>query len=127
MSQPVVVASAPAPFLRRAFDWWLAQVKRALPPTIFFFVGFNLILWTKLLILARGARHRVQWPFPCRDACCQSEFPDVLAVTERIDARKASSWCNGRCKPAEVPEVGTPAEAVGGASARLNSMPCSST
>jgi hypothetical protein len=60
MSQPVVVASAPAPFLRRAFDWWLAQVKRALPPTIFFFVGFNLILWTKLLILGRGARHRVQ-------------------------------------------------------------------
>jgi hypothetical protein len=51
MSQPAVVASVPAPFLRRAFDWWLAQVKRALPPTIFFFVGFNLILWTKLLIL----------------------------------------------------------------------------
>jgi hypothetical protein len=51
MSQPAVVASAPAPFLRRAFDWWLAQVKAALPPTIFFLVGFNLILWTKLLIL----------------------------------------------------------------------------
>ena len=31
--------------------WWLAQVKHALPPTIFFFVGFNLILWTKRLIL----------------------------------------------------------------------------
>ena len=41
----------PAPFLRRAFDWWLAQVKHVLPPTIFFFVGFNLILWTKRLIL----------------------------------------------------------------------------
>lgn len=26
-------------------------MKAALPPTIFFFVGFNLILWTKLLIL----------------------------------------------------------------------------
>jgi hypothetical protein len=41
----------PTPFLRRAFDWWLEQVKHALPPTIFFFVGFNLILWTKRLIL----------------------------------------------------------------------------
>ena len=26
-------------------------MKHALPPTIFFFVGFNLILWTKRLIL----------------------------------------------------------------------------
>src|SRR3954454_4840528 len=51
MSQSVPVASAPAPFLRRAFDWWVAQVKHALPPTVFFFVGFNLILWTKRLIL----------------------------------------------------------------------------
>jgi hypothetical protein len=37
--------------LRRTLDWWLAQLKHALPPTIFFFVGFNLILWTKRLIL----------------------------------------------------------------------------
>ena len=44
MSQSAIAASAPAPFLCRAFDWWLAQVKHALPPTIFFFVGFNLIL-----------------------------------------------------------------------------------
>jgi len=44
-------ASRPASFLRHAFDWWLAQVKHVLPPTIFFFVGFNLILWTKRLIL----------------------------------------------------------------------------
>ena len=51
MNQPALAASAPAPFLRRAFDWWIAQVKHALPPTIFFFVGFNLILWTKRLIL----------------------------------------------------------------------------
>ena len=51
MNQPALAASAPAPFLRRAFDWWLAQVKHVLPPTIFFFVGFNLILWTKRLIL----------------------------------------------------------------------------
>jgi hypothetical protein len=45
------VSSARTPFLCRAFNWWLAQVKHALPPTIFFFVGFNLILWTKRLIL----------------------------------------------------------------------------
>jgi hypothetical protein len=50
MNQPAV-ASTPAPFPRRAFDWWLTQVKHVLPPTIFFFVGFNLILWTKRLIL----------------------------------------------------------------------------
>ena len=51
MSLPAVAPPAPAPFLRRAFDWWLEQVKHTLPPTIFFFVGFNLILWTKRLIL----------------------------------------------------------------------------
>jgi hypothetical protein len=51
MSQSVPAAYAPAPFIRRAFDWWVAQVKHALLPTVFFFVGFNLILWTKRLIL----------------------------------------------------------------------------
>jgi hypothetical protein len=51
MSQPVIAASTPTPPLRRAVTWWLAQVTHALPPTIFFFVGFNLILWTKRLIL----------------------------------------------------------------------------
>jgi hypothetical protein len=51
MSQSIFAKPAPAPCLRRAFDWWLAQIKHALPPTIFFFVGFNLILWTKRLIL----------------------------------------------------------------------------
>src|SRR6516165_1317733 len=51
MSHPGI-ADAKAPlFLRRAFDWWLLQVKHALPPTIFFFIGFNLVLWTKQLIL----------------------------------------------------------------------------
>ena len=44
MSQPAIAASTPTPLLRRAVTWWLAQVKHALPPTIFFFVGFNLIL-----------------------------------------------------------------------------------
>jgi hypothetical protein len=39
------------PILRHAFHWWLAQVRHALPPTIFFFIGFNLILLTKRLIL----------------------------------------------------------------------------
>ena len=50
MSQPAIAATLTA-FLRRAVTWWLAQVKHALPPTIFFLVGFNLILWTKRLIL----------------------------------------------------------------------------
>jgi len=57
MSQPAIAASTPLPFLRRAFDWWLAQVKHALPPTIFFFVGFNLILYTKHLILQEYGVH----------------------------------------------------------------------
>jgi hypothetical protein len=51
MSQLTLTTSARVRFLRQAFDWWVAQVKHALPPTIFFFVGFNLILWTKRLIL----------------------------------------------------------------------------
>ena len=51
MSQPAIAAPTPKPLLRRAITWWLAQVRHALPPTIFFFVGFNLILWTKRLIL----------------------------------------------------------------------------
>jgi len=42
---------APAPLWRRAFDWWLAQVRHVLPPTIFFFVGFNLILFTRWMTL----------------------------------------------------------------------------
>lgn len=36
---------------RHLFVWWVAQIQHVLPPTIFFFVGFNLILWTKHLIL----------------------------------------------------------------------------
>jgi hypothetical protein len=38
---------APAPLWRRAFEWWLVQVKHVLPPTIFFFFGFNLVLFTR--------------------------------------------------------------------------------
>jgi len=44
-------AAAPTPFWRRAFDWWLVQVKHVLPPTIFFFFGFNLILFTRWMTL----------------------------------------------------------------------------
>jgi hypothetical protein len=51
MSEPAIAASTPTALLRRAVSWWLAQVKHALPPTIFFFIGFNLILCTKRLIL----------------------------------------------------------------------------
>ena len=51
MNQPNVSVSAPVSFPRRAFDWWLVQMRHVLPPTIFFFIGFNLILWTKRLIL----------------------------------------------------------------------------
>lgn len=52
MTSPVHAASeASAPHWRRAFDWWLAQVKHALPPTIFFFFGFNLILFTRWMTL----------------------------------------------------------------------------
>lgn len=51
MNQPASAASMPMLSLRQAFDWWLTQVRHVLPPTIFFFVGFNLILWTKHLIL----------------------------------------------------------------------------
>lgn len=51
MSQRAIAASTPTTLLQRVVTWWLAQVKHALPPTTFFFVGFNLILWTKRLIL----------------------------------------------------------------------------
>ena len=42
---------APASPWRRAFDWWLAQVRHVLPPTLFFFLGFNLILFTRWMTL----------------------------------------------------------------------------
>jgi hypothetical protein len=52
MTSSVPAASeAPAPVWRRAFNWWLAQVKHVLPPTIFFFIGFNLILFTRWMAL----------------------------------------------------------------------------
>jgi hypothetical protein len=51
MSHSTLADSVPTPFLHRAFGWCLTQVKHALPPTIFFFVGFNLVLWTKRMVL----------------------------------------------------------------------------
>ena len=52
MTLSVSAASgAPPPLWRRAFDWWLVQIKHVLPPTIFFFFGFNLILFTRWMTL----------------------------------------------------------------------------
>src|SRR6476646_10917092 len=52
MTSSVSAASgAPPPFWRRAFDWWLVQIKHVLPPTSFFFFGFNLILFTRWMTL----------------------------------------------------------------------------
>jgi hypothetical protein len=45
------VSAAPVPFWLRAFNWWLAQVRHTLPAVIFFFLGFNLILFTKTMVL----------------------------------------------------------------------------
>jgi hypothetical protein len=41
-----------AGFGRRAGAWFLHELREILPPTIFFFVGFNLIVLTTKLILA---------------------------------------------------------------------------
>lgn len=46
-SSNYTASGAPAPLWRRAFEWWLVQVKHVLPPTIFFFFGFNLVLFTR--------------------------------------------------------------------------------
>jgi hypothetical protein len=35
----------------RAFRWWLEQVRHMLPAVVFFFIGFNLVLWTKQMVL----------------------------------------------------------------------------
>ena len=39
------------PFWRRALAGCVREMKHVLPPTIFFFIGFNLMLWTKRMIL----------------------------------------------------------------------------
>jgi hypothetical protein len=50
-SSASAVPEARSPLWRRAFDWWLAQVRHVLPPTVFFFIGFNLILFTRWMTL----------------------------------------------------------------------------
>ena len=45
------VHAARPPIWTRAFHWWLAQVRHMLPAVIFFFIGFNLVLWTKSIVL----------------------------------------------------------------------------
>ena len=44
-------AEARMSFWRRALVWYVGAMKKLLPPTAFFFVGFNLVLWTKRMIL----------------------------------------------------------------------------
>jgi hypothetical protein len=52
MTTIAVPAAGPKrPFWRRALAWYVGEMKHVLPPTIFFFIGFNLILWTKQMIL----------------------------------------------------------------------------
>jgi hypothetical protein len=45
-------AGTPAGLGRRAGAWFLHELREILPPTIFFFIGFNLIVLTTNLILA---------------------------------------------------------------------------
>ncbi len=47
----VLTADSKRPFWRRALAWYVGEMTHLLPPTIFFFIGFNLILWTKQMIL----------------------------------------------------------------------------
>ena len=51
MNTIVAMQGPPRPIWRRAFDWWLTQVIHMLPAVIFFFVGFNLILFTRWMTL----------------------------------------------------------------------------
>ena len=44
-------ATVSPPLHVRAFHWWLAQVRHTLPAVIFFFIGFNLIMWTQHMVL----------------------------------------------------------------------------
>jgi hypothetical protein len=51
MTTTALTDNTQAPIWLRASRWWLAQVRHTLPAVIFFFCGFNLILWTKQMIL----------------------------------------------------------------------------
>ena len=52
------LGAKPPPMALRLFHWWLAQVRHVLPPTIYFFCGFNLVLWTKSVVLQQ---HGIQF------------------------------------------------------------------
>jgi hypothetical protein len=45
------VHAARPPIWTRAYRWWLVQVRHMLPSVTFFFIGFNLVLWTKEIVL----------------------------------------------------------------------------
>jgi hypothetical protein len=47
----IPTATEKPPFWRRALNWYIAQMRHLLPPTVFFFFAFNLVLWTKRMIL----------------------------------------------------------------------------
>jgi hypothetical protein len=49
---PVKPTGAPAGLGRRVGAWFLRELREILPPTVFFFIGFNLIVLTTNLILA---------------------------------------------------------------------------
>jgi hypothetical protein len=49
---PAEPTPVPAGFLHRAGAFFLHEFREMLPPTIFFFIGFNLIWWTTNLLLA---------------------------------------------------------------------------
>jgi hypothetical protein len=49
---PAKPVGAPAGLGRRVGSWFLHELREILPPTIFFFIGFNLIVLTTNLILA---------------------------------------------------------------------------
>jgi hypothetical protein len=51
-SEAGVPGRAAEGFVRRVGHWWLHELRELLPPTIFFVVGFNLIVLTTNLILA---------------------------------------------------------------------------
>ena len=50
MAMIALPTGAKPSFWRRALAWYVEEMKHILPPTIFF-IGFNLILWTKEMIL----------------------------------------------------------------------------
>jgi len=47
----VPTAGPKRPFWRRALAWCVGEMTHVLPPTLFFFIGFNLLSWTKRMLL----------------------------------------------------------------------------